>query len=83
VSGVHGAAVAGKWVTVQITGTGFYGQPKITSGAPGSKFAVTKDTGRALTVKIYTKAGSLTASTSLTVHLANGKSGKAGYNIKA
>jgi hypothetical protein len=82
VSGVHGAAVAGKWVTVSITGTGFYGQPKITSNAAGSKFAVTKDTGRALTVKIWTKAG-LKGEHVLTVHLANGKSGKAGYNIKA
>jgi len=82
VSGVHGAAVAGKWVTVQITGTGFYGQPKITSTAAGSKFAVTKDTGTALTVKIWTKAG-LKGEHVLTVRLANGKSGKAGYNIKA
>jgi hypothetical protein len=82
VSGVHGAAVAGKWVTVQITGTGFFGQPKITGGAPGTKFAVTKDTGRALTVKIYTKAG-VSGEHTLTVTLANGKSGKAGYNTKA
>jgi len=82
VSGVHGAAVAGTWVTVQITGTGFYGQPKITSNAAGSKFAVEKDNGSALTVKIYTKPG-LKGEHVLTVHLANGKSGKAGYNIKA
>jgi hypothetical protein len=82
VSGVHGAAVAGKWVTVQITGTGFFGQPTITGGAPGTKFAVTKDNGRALTVKIYTKAG-VSGEHTLTVTLANGKSGKAGYNTKA
>jgi len=82
VSGVHGAAVAGKWVTVVITGTGFYGQPKITSSAAGSKFAVSKDSGKALTVKVYTKPG-LKGEHLLTVHLANGKSGKAGYNIKA
>ena len=82
VSGVHGAAVAGKWVTVSITGTGFYGQPKITGGAAGTKFAVLKDNGSALTVKIYTKAG-VSGEHTLTVHLANGKSGKAGYNNKA
>jgi len=82
VSGVHGAAVAGKWVTVSITGTGFYGQPKITGGAAGTKFAVLKDNGSALTVKIYTKAG-VSGEHTLTVHLANGKAGKAGYNTKA
>jgi hypothetical protein len=83
VSGVHGAAVAGKWVTVTISGTGFYGQPKITSTAAGSKFAVSKDNGRSLTVKVWTKAGTKAGEHTLTVRLANGKSGKAGYNIKA
>jgi len=83
VSGVHGAAVAGKWVKVTISGTGFYGQPKITSNAAGSKFAVSKDTGRLLTVKVWTKAGTKAGEHTLTVRLANGKSGKAGYNIKA
>ncbi len=37
VSGVHGAAVAGKTVTITITGTGFYGQPKITAAGSGSE----------------------------------------------
>jgi hypothetical protein len=83
VSGVHGAAVAGKWVTVTITGTGFFGQPKITSSAAGSKFAVSKDNGRVLTVKVWTKAGTKAGEHTLTVRLANGKSGKAGYDIKA
>jgi hypothetical protein len=82
VSGVHGAAVAGKTVTVTISGTGFYGQPKITSTAAGSKFGVLKDNGRVLTVRVTTKKG-LHGEHVLTVRLANGKSGKAGYNIKA
>jgi len=82
VSGVHGAGVAGKTVTVTISGTGFYGQPKITSNAAGSKFGVTKDTGRLLTVHVTTKAGTKAGEHTLTVRLANGKSGKAGYNIK-
>jgi hypothetical protein len=43
---------------------------------------VSKDSGKALTVKVYTKPG-LKGEHLLTVHLANGKSGKAGYNIKA
>jgi hypothetical protein len=83
VSGVHGAAVVGKTVTITISGTGFYGQPKITSTAVGSKFAVAKDNGRLLTVHATIKAGTKAGEHVLTVKLANGKSGKAGFNIKA
>jgi hypothetical protein len=82
VSGVHGAAVAGKTVTITISGTGFYGQPKITSTAAGSKFGVSKDTGRLLTVRATIKAGTKAGEHTLTVKLADGKSGKAGFNIK-
>jgi hypothetical protein len=82
VSGVHGAAVAGKTVTITISGTGFYGQPKITSNAAGSKFAVAKDNGRLLTVHVTTKKGTKAGEHVLTVRLADGKTGKAGYNIK-
>jgi hypothetical protein len=81
VSGAHGAAVAGKTVTITITGTGFYGQPKITSS--GSTFKVSKDNGRVLTVRVTTKAGTKAGERELTVRLANGKTGKAGYNTKA
>jgi hypothetical protein len=81
VSGAHGAAVAGKTVTITITGTGFYGQPKITSS--GSTFKVSKDNGRVLTVHVTTKAGTKPGERTLTVRLANGKTGKAGYNTKA
>jgi hypothetical protein len=80
VSGVHGAAVAGKTVTVTITGTGFSGQPKITSAA-GYKFAVSKDNGKVLTVRVTAKAG-LHGEHTLTVHDA-GHTGKAGFNTKA
>jgi hypothetical protein len=82
VSGVHGAAVVGKTVTITISGTGFYGQPKITSTAVGSKFGVSKDTGRLLTVRATIKAGTKSGEHTLTVKLADGKSGKAGFNIK-
>jgi hypothetical protein len=82
VSGVHGFAVAGKTVTITISGTGFYGQPKITSTAAGSRFAVSKDNGRVLTVRVTTKKG-LHGEHVLTVRLADGKTGRAGYNIKA
>jgi IPT/TIG domain len=80
VSAVHGAATAGKTVTVLISGTGFYGQPKVT--ATGYKFGVVKDSGTVLTVRVTAKKG-LHGEHTLTVRLANGKSGKAGFNTKA
>jgi hypothetical protein len=80
VSGVHGAAVIGKTVTVTISGTGFYGQPKIT--AAGVKFGVTKDSGTLLTVRVTATASAKSGEHLLTVKLANGKSGKAGFNTK-
>jgi len=81
VGAVHGSAISGKWAVITITGTGFYGQPKITSNAAGSKFGVTKDTGKSLTVRVWTKKG-ISGEHTLTVHLASGKSGKANYSIK-
>jgi hypothetical protein len=77
---VHGAAVAGRTVTITISGTGFYGQPRVT--AAGYKFGVTGDSGRLLTIRVTAKAG-LHGEHLLTVTLANGKSGKAGFNTKA
>jgi hypothetical protein len=79
VAAVHGAAVAGKTVTITISGTGFYGQPKVT--ATGYKFGVTGDSGKLLTVRVTTKAG-LSGEHLLTVKLANGKAGKAGFDTK-
>jgi hypothetical protein len=80
VSGVHGAAVAGETVTITISGTGFTGQPKITSAA-GYKFGVSKDNGKVLTVRVTAKAG-LHGEHTLTVTDA-GHTGKAGFNTKA
>jgi hypothetical protein len=57
VSAVHGHAVAGKTVTLTISGSGFHGAPRITSSAPGTKVGVSKDSGTVLTIRVTTKAG--------------------------
>jgi hypothetical protein len=77
----HGTAIAGKTVTMTISGTGFYGQPKITSSAAGTKVGVSKDTGKVLTIRVTTKAG-VRGEHTFTIRLANGKTGKANYAIK-
>jgi len=81
VTGAHGTAIAGKTSTLTISGTGFYGQPRITSTAAGTKVGVTKDTGKLLTIRVTTKAG-VAGEHTFTITLANGKSGKANYSIK-
>jgi hypothetical protein len=80
VGAVHGAATVGKTVTILISGTGFYGQPKVT--ATGFKFGVKKDSGTVLTIRVTTKATVKAGEHELTVKLANGKSGKAGFDVK-
>jgi hypothetical protein len=81
VTGAHGTAIAGKTVTMTISGTGFYGQPKITSTAAGTKVGVSKDSGKVLTIRVTTKAG-ISGEHTFTIKLANGKSAKANYDIK-
>ena len=56
VSGVHGRALVGHAVRVIIIGSGFHGQPRITSSAAGTKAVVTRDTGKELIVLVKTPA---------------------------
>ena len=81
VSAVHGVAVHGKTVTITIVGTGFYGQPKITSTAKGVRAVVSKDNGKVLTVRVTTPMN-VRGWHTFTVRLANGKSGKVNYLTK-
>jgi hypothetical protein len=77
----HGTAIAGRTSTLTISGTGFYGQPKVTSTASGTKAVVSHDTGKLLTVVVTTKMG-VAGEHTFTVTEPNGKSGKANYSIK-
>jgi hypothetical protein len=64
--------VAGKTVTLTISGTGFYGMPSIISRA-GTVAKVTKDTGVALTVRVSVAAGSPKGTFLFIIRLANGQ----------
>jgi len=78
---VSGAAAPGKTVSITVKGSGFYGQPKITSSLAGTKAIVSKDTGTSLTVKITTPKTAKAGSKLLTIKLANGKTVKIAYKI--
>ncbi|MGA7834063.1 MAG: IPT/TIG domain-containing protein [Acidimicrobiales bacterium] len=81
VTGAHGTAIAGKTVTITISGSGFYGQPHVTSTAAGSRIGVAADHGTSLTLRVTTKKG-VAGEHTFTITLANGKSAKANYAIK-
>jgi len=53
---VVGHAVIGRTVSVTIIGTGFHGQPHITSNVPGTKAIVSHDNGKRLVVRVTTRA---------------------------
>ena len=79
---VFGVAMVGKTVTIKISGTGFYAQPKITSNVAGVKAVVSGDTGTVLTVRVSVAANSHVGVHTFTVRLANGKTGRVNYNTK-
>jgi hypothetical protein len=80
ITGAHGSAKSGKTSTLTISGTGFYGQPRITSNAAGTRVGVSGDTGKLLTIHVTTKKG-VAGEHTFTVTLANGKSAKVNYKI--
>jgi hypothetical protein len=76
---VVGHVTAGKTVTLQIIGTGFYGRPTVTSHA-GTTALVVGDTGTALTVRVTVKPRSRNGVFTFTITLQNGKTTTVRYN---
>jgi hypothetical protein len=68
---VVGHAVAGKTETLTIKGSGFYGQPRITSHVRTTA-QVTKDTGTSLSVRVKVKSGSRKGVFQFTLTFAHG-----------
>lgn len=81
-SGAHGVALAGRTVTITISGGGFYGQPKITSTEFGTRAVVSHDSGTSLTVRVSTPANARMGWHTMTIRLANGKACRVNYNVK-
>ena len=79
VTAVRGVARIGHTVTITLIGTGFYGQPKITSTAKGTKAVVFRDTGKALQLHVTVTSKLAKGMHTFTIRLANGKTCKANY----
>jgi major membrane immunogen (membrane-anchored lipoprotein) len=76
---IVGFAVAGKTRTLTIHGSGFYGDPRITSHL-GTTAVVTRDTGHALVIRVAVGAHSRNGVFTFTIVLANGESCQIRYN---
>jgi hypothetical protein len=76
---VHGYAVIGKTVTLTISGTGFYGKPRVTSTGSGVRVAASHDSGTLLTVRISVSAKGRMGEHTLTITDADGKSCRINY----
>jgi major membrane immunogen (membrane-anchored lipoprotein) len=68
---VKGTVVAGRTVTIAIDGTGFIGQPKVTSHA-GTSAVVLRDTGKVLIVRVKSAAHSRNGTFTFTITLSDG-----------
>jgi hypothetical protein len=79
-SSVSGKAVVGETVNLVIAGTGFHGQPRITSNAPGTKAVVSRDTGTRLVVRVTTSAAAHPGEHTFTI-TQSGKSVKVNYSL--
>jgi major membrane immunogen (membrane-anchored lipoprotein) len=76
---IIGYAVAGRTRTLTIHGTGFYGDPRVTSHL-GTTAVVTRDTGQALVVRVTVRSRSRNGVFTFTIVLADGESCQIRYN---
>ena len=81
-SRVAGAVTVGTTSTVTIVGSGFSGRPRIICNVAGVTANVTRDTGKALTIKVAVRAGVKTGVHTFTVILANGKRTSVKFSLR-
>jgi hypothetical protein len=79
---VVGALFPGRTTTATITGSGFYGRPKVISNVAGISTRVIRDTGRTLVVVIFVSGGVRPGVHAFTILLANGKRTSVRYSLR-
>jgi hypothetical protein len=80
ITGFSGRIVTGTTSIFKIKGTGFTGQPRITSNAVGTKATVSGDTGKVLTVRVTVRAGTPRGVHTFTITFKSGKVLKLKYS---
>jgi hypothetical protein len=77
---VIGAVWTGKTTDVAIVGTNFYGQPRITSNAPGTRVGVFSDNGKVLRIHVTVKTGTKKGVHTFIIVFKNGEQTHVKYN---
>jgi len=77
---VNGVVHTGRTTIVTISGTHFYGQPRITSNARGTVARVSKDNGRLLTVRVTVRSTTRRGVHTFIIRFANGEQTSVRYN---
>jgi hypothetical protein len=76
-----GSAVStGRTVRASIIGSGFYGHPRVLSNVFGTRVAVTRDSGRVLSIRVTVAAGTRRGVHTFTVIFAHGERTSVRYN---
>jgi hypothetical protein len=70
----------GRTVRTAIIGSGFYGHPRVESSAFGTRVAVTRDSGRVLSIRVTIKAGTRRGVHTFTIVFAHGERTSLRYN---
>ena len=76
----NGVVHTGRTSTVTVSGTGFYGQPKVTSNAKGTTVQVSSDNGKSLRLVVHVKAGTKHGVHTFIIKFANGEQTSVKYN---
>jgi len=76
----NGVVHTGRTTTVTVSGTGFYGQPKVTSNAKGTKVQVSGDNGKSLRLVVHVPATSPRGVHTFIIKFANGEQTSVKYN---
>jgi hypothetical protein len=70
----------GRTVRTTIIGSGFYGHPRVESSAFGTRVAVTRDSGRVLSIRVTINAGTRRGVHTFTIVFAHGERTSLRYN---
>jgi hypothetical protein len=74
------AVLTGRTVRTSIIGSGFYGHPRVLSNVFGTRVAVTRDSGRVLSIRVTVAAGTRRGVHTFTVIFAHGERTSVRYN---
>ena len=80
-SQITGVAVPGRRVVMRVLGSNFYGTPKVTSSAAGTRVRVARTNSDVLTLLVTTRAGTGKGVHTLTMRFAQGQVRKIRYNV--